>query len=287
MKQRNKLGSSYNSPAWVGGADKVSPLVLRKALESVIRRQDAESRHSGKSEGNENRRARSNRHRENNQRLLKGRGRRLVSVRTKRGNEGPSKGVLSLERGVLEKSPFLHVVIPNCIDENLAASLLEWFETKAVWQHRAINDFYQLLFLDFRDVRLPENLRILVDDLSLKDLRMRAARLLGARLGSKVNVTARKMLPGYHVKVHTDYGERHQTHQIVVHLNRGWEARNGGLLLMLAHEVPTPDLKNLRCYAPCHRRAIFFEISPDSFHAVSKIIAGERYTLCFTFSGDP
>ena len=194
--------------------------------------------------------------------------------------------VLPLTGGAVQRDPFLHVVIPDSIDANVAESLLSWFETGAAWQYCAIDEFYQLLDLDLRSVRLPERLRVFVEDSFLEDLRNRAAGLLSARLGSKIDVTAHKMLPGCRIRIHTDYGPLRQTVRLLVHLNRGWKAENGGLLMLLDQERPSPDSRNLKCYVPHHRRAIGFEISPNSFHAVSTIVAGERYALCFSFYGD-
>jgi len=141
--------------------------------------------------------------------------------------------------------------------------------------------------IDLRGARLPANLRILIERSFLEELRKAVERLLSAQLGSKIDVTAHKMVPGCRVGIHTDYGSLGQTHRLLVHLNRGWKAENGGLLMFFDEEHPSGESRNLRCYSPHHRRAIGFEISPNSFHAVSRIVAGDRYALCFSFYGDP
>lgn len=194
--------------------------------------------------------------------------------------------VLTFMGGAVQTDPFLHVVIPDSIDENLADCLLNWFETEAAWQLSVIDEFYELYDLDLRSAQLPERLKVFVEDSFLEDLRKRTGRLLSARLGSKIDVTAHKMLSGCRIKIHTDFGPQGQTHRVLVHLNRGWKAENGGLLMLLDGERPSPNSNKLKCYVPHHRRAIGFEISPNSFHAVSTIVAGERYALTFSFYAD-
>jgi Rps23 Pro-64 3,4-dihydroxylase Tpa1-like proline 4-hydroxylase len=196
-------------------------------------------------------------------------------------------GVLKLNGGVRQNEPFLHVVIPDCIDEQLAGSLLTWLEAEAAWQYSAVEEFYQLMDIDLRGAKLPEDLRILLEPSFLDELRKAVECLLSAQLGSRIDVTAHRMVPGCRIGIHTDYGSLGQTHRLLVHLNRGWKTENGGLLMFLDEEHPSPESTNLRCYLPYHRRAIGFEISPNSFHAVSRIVAGDRYALCFSFYADP
>src|SRR5258708_1212112 len=104
--------------------------------------------------------------------------------------------ILTLAGSMLQKDPFLHVVVPNCMGEDLAKSLLTWFEEEADWQFSAIDEFYHLLDIDLRKVRLPESLKILVEDSFLEDLRDKVAGLVNAQLASKIDVTAHKMIPG-------------------------------------------------------------------------------------------
>ena len=192
---------------------------------------------------------------------------------------------LSLAGSVLQRDPFLHMVIPDCMSERLAESLLTWFEEEAEWKSCAIDDFYQLSDIDLRSAEIPEDLRILVDSAFLEDLRNRVAHFVNAHFSSKIDVTAHKMMPGCRIRVHNDHGDLGQTHRLLVHLNRGWTTENGGLLMLFDEEHPSLESSNLKCYLPHHRRAIGFEISPKSFHAVSTVTTGDRYALCFSFYG--
>jgi Rps23 Pro-64 3,4-dihydroxylase Tpa1-like proline 4-hydroxylase len=194
--------------------------------------------------------------------------------------------VLRLAEGLLQRTPFLHAVVPNCIDHDLAESLLSWFEREAPWQWSAVDNFYHQFDVDLRTTPLPADLKLLVDDLFLEELRQGMGRLLEARLDARIDVTAHRMLLGCRVGIHTDYVPAAQAYRLLVHLNRGWKPEDGGLLMLFGEKDPTPDSEGTRCYSPQHGRAFAFEISPRSFHAVSRICMGERYALRFSFYAD-
>lgn len=194
-----------------------------------------------------------------------------------------AKLALRLAGGVVHRTPFLHAIVPDCIDPDLAEPLLSWFEGEAPWQWSAIDHFYDQFEVDLKSSPLPAGLRVLVDELFLKELREEMGNLLNARLDARIDVSAHKMNPGCRVRIHTDHGPRGHACRLLVHLNRGWNSADGGLLMLFGEKDPTLDSEGTRCYSPQHRRAIAFQISPTSFHAVSRICLGERYTLRFSF----
>jgi len=194
-----------------------------------------------------------------------------------------ARRLLSIVNGVVQRTPFPHVVVPDCIDQGFAECLLTWFERDAPWRACSIDDFYQLFDLDLRAVGLPSDLGILLDDAFLEHLRISVAVLLETRLSPRIDVTAHKMLPGCRIGIHNDFGATGQTHRLLIHLNRGWRAEDGGLLMLFGEERPSADSKDTKCFVPHHGRAIGFEISPRSFHAVSRVTSGERYAICFSF----
>lgn len=190
---------------------------------------------------------------------------------------------LRLCGGVLQRTPFLHAVVPDCINHDLAESLLSWFEGEAPWQWSAVDNFYDQFEVDLRTSPLPVGLRVFVDELFLQELRQEMGKLLNARLDARIDVSAHKMHSGCRVGIHTDYGPRGHACRLLVHLNRGWTSDDGGLLMLFAEKDPALNSEGTRYYSPKHRRAIAFQISPTSFHAVSRICLGERYTLRFSF----
>jgi len=66
----------------------------------------------------------------------------------------------------------------------------------------------------------------------------------------------------------------------LIQFNAGWEVSQGGLLMLFGADTPETLQTVL---LPTHGSGFAFEISAKSFHAVSSIKAGERYTLVYTF----
>lgn len=193
---------------------------------------------------------------------------------------------LRFENAQVEDTPFLHFVAPDFLEERAAELLLDWFERDAVWLQKDIDDFYESFDISLRNSKLPEALQFLISEPFLVGVREQVGRRLDAKLGPKTDVTAHKLVPGYHIGIHTDFGSVKQTHRLLVQLNRGWTARNGGLLMFVDGDIPSEDTSKQKIYLPRHRSAFCFEVSERSFHAVSRVAAGDRYTLCISFYGE-
>ena len=79
---------------------------------------------------------------------------------------------------------------------------------------------------------------------------------------------------GQTIKIHNDYLGAEESHRLLIQLNEGWEASQGGLLMLFGAAEPE-SLQGV--LLPVHGSGFAFEISPKSFHAVSSIVGGERY----------
>jgi hypothetical protein len=75
-----------------------------------------------------------------------------------------------------------------------------------------------------------------------------------------------------------------ETHRLLIQLNTGWEPKQGGLLMLFGSDSPE-SLQHV--ILPAHDSGLAFEISPSSFHAVSTIKRGVRYTIVYTFNRAP
>ncbi|RUX10175.1 2OG-Fe(II) oxygenase, partial [Mesorhizobium sp. M8A.F.Ca.ET.059.01.1.1] len=95
-----------------------------------------------------------------------------------------------------------------------------------------------------------------------------------------VEVTAHRMVVGQTIRIHNDFRPGGETHRILVQLNRGWADDQGGLL-MLFGSGDADDVR--RVIRPVHGSGLGFSISESSFHAVSTITSGERFTLVYSF----
>ncbi len=179
----------------------------------------------------------------------------------------------------VRRVPFAHVATMDAVGAALAEATLAWMESDAPWTLR-IADFYEQWELHLERATLPEPLSKLLDPYFVDTLKVR---LLGPIIAADlelVEVTAHKLLAGQTIRIHNDYIEDAESHRILIQLNRGWRDEQGGLL-MLFGSSSSGDVQ--RVIRPIHRSAFGFSISERSFHAVSTIAEGERFTLVYSF----
>jgi Rps23 Pro-64 3,4-dihydroxylase Tpa1-like proline 4-hydroxylase len=176
------------------------------------------------------------------------------------------------------EAPFPHAVAVRLLSPDLADGALNWFEGDAPWRLR-VESFYEQYELNLHQVDLPENLTCLIDAETIVHVRQMLAPLTADAL-TLVEANAHKLMPGQTIKIHNDYIGREETHRVLVQLNRHWSDDNGGMLMLFASSDPADVARLVR---PLHGSATAFEISPASFHAVSTIRSGERYTLVYSF----
>lgn len=176
-------------------------------------------------------------------------------------------------------TPFAHATHAAPLPADLCEAALTWMETEAPWRLR-VASFYEQWELHLDAGALPTDLQPLLAVETVDAIkRLLLAPIAGAPL-RLTEVTAHKLLLGQTIRVHNDHRPRGETHRLLVQLNRGWDDEQGGLLLLFGSAAADDVRRILR---PTHRSAMAFEISPQSFHAVSTIQRGERYTLVYSF----
>jgi hypothetical protein len=164
----------------------------------------------------------------------------------------------------------------------LCAATLAWMEDVAPWQLR-LASFYEQWELHLEPGILPAELRPLLASHTVDHLRnIMLAPLTRTRV-ELTEVTAHKLVPGQTIRVHNDYLIGGETHRLLIQLNRGWADDQGGLLMLFGSASPKDVRRILR---PVDRTAMAFAISPQSFHAVSTIQFGHRYTLVYSFRSE-
>jgi hypothetical protein len=182
----------------------------------------------------------------------------------------------------LRAEPFLHVTHPAPLPATLCAAALAWMETIAPWKLR-IASFYEQWELHLEPGVLPVELTPILAAETIDHLRsVMLAPLTKTRL-TLTEVTAHKLVPGQTIRVHNDYLDDGESHRLLIQLNRGWNDAQGGLLMLFGSASPEDVRRILR---PVHRSAMAFPISPQSFHAVSTIQHGHRYTLVYSFTAE-
>lgn len=176
--------------------------------------------------------------------------------------------------------PFPHANIPALLSAGEANDILVWFTSDAPWRLR-VESFYEQYEFSLLDAALPARVADLTSAGFVDAMRAFLVRSVGApQVLDLVDISAHKLVPGQTIKVHNDFIGREETHRVLIQLNDGWSVDNGGLLMLFETERPESVAA---AFLPGHRSAFAFEISPRSYHAVSTIRAGERYTLVYTF----
>lgn len=178
--------------------------------------------------------------------------------------------------------PYPHLVTNNLFSAEDASAMLEWLESEAKWwqQHR---DFYTHDTCD----NLHDCPLLLKDGPLSKSVRREFARVLSERFeldldDTETTLGAHRMHPGHGVGIHNDdpvLGT--ESLRLLVTLRRGAFADSDGGHLCLFAEPHMEGVAGI--VRPMHNSAIAFPLSQASYHAVSDVTDGVRYSLIFGF----
>ncbi|MGA9995655.1 MAG: cyclophane-containing peptide 2OG-Fe(II) oxygenase YhhC [Pyrinomonadaceae bacterium] len=182
----------------------------------------------------------------------------------------------------ISSEPFQYFVSTKALSDSLSLMVLDWFEKDAPWK-LVETDFYEQYEFSFWDVQIPPHLTLLREQPFLDWLKTRVQSLFETELSTKIDVAAHRLIPGQRIRLHNDFIPGHETHRLLIQLNRGWRDENGGLLLFFNSSNPA-DIH--RIFRPAHNSAVGFAVSLNSNHAVSTIHSGERFTLVYSFYGN-
>ena len=187
--------------------------------------------------------------------------------------------VVDLSSARLEADPFPFSVVPEALCNGVEQATLLWFECGAPW-HLTEESFYSQHEFDMRDIELPNDIAQLAADSTLAAIRDLISELFQRRLRTTVDMTAHRLTAGQRIRIHDDHLEGGETHRLILQLNRGWAAGDGGHLLLFGGREPE-DVRVV--LPPVSKQALIFEISHRSHHAVSKVVRGERYSIVYSF----
>ena len=177
--------------------------------------------------------------------------------------------------------PFDHFVADGR-EPNAYREWLEWLEEDAPWE-LTITEFYEQYEFSLLHVSLATTVRSLICEETLTTLRKQMARQFCRSLSERVDVTAHKLLPRQTIRIHNDFLPGGESHRLLLQLNRGWEPDFGGYLMLFSGPDPETITKLVE---PKHGSVQAFAINPHSYHAVSTVHEGERYTIVYSFYPD-
>ena len=178
----------------------------------------------------------------------------------------------------LRVEPFSHTTATGLFSPEICALTLDWLEGEASWKLQ-IASFYEQWELHLESGILPTPLKALVTASTVNRLVAVMLHPLTPTRVALTEITAHKLLPGQTIRAHNDFLHGEETHRLLIQLNRGWHDEQGGCYVVL-------QFVTRRCpprRSPVERFSAGVPITPQSFHAVSTIRAGERYTLVYSF----
>ena len=187
---------------------------------------------------------------------------------------------LTFDNAIKKVVPFPHLRIVDILGPDDADHVLHWLREKAPWK-LTVADFYEQYECSLLDSTLPPGAESLVETDFVEKICVELGCFfeIEQRL-ELLEVTAHKLTAGQTIRIHNDFLGGEETHRLLIQLNTGWEASQGGLLMLFQSDAPE-SLQSV--LLPTHGSGFAFEIGARSFHAVSSIKTGERYTLVYTF----
>ena len=171
-------------------------------------------------------------------------------------------------------NPYRYSILTNYESQELEA-LLMWMKQHDGWR-RSLTSFY-----DQYEMRFSANDTLgIVPFINLNNI----AKIIEhfkvvyvTDFHPFVTITAHILEEGQGIGIHSDASEDlGETHRLLIQLNHNWDLNNGGQLIFFTeknkqavHHVIVPEFGSL----------ITFECNESSYHAVSDIKSGKRYTL--------
>ena len=174
--------------------------------------------------------------------------------------------------------PFEHLVAPTVMPSS-CIECLTWLEDEAPWT-LSTTDFYEQYEFSLQHVAMPSFLQQLISPNALASLRHQLFKLFRRSLSECVDVTAHKLVYGQTIRIHNDFIPGGESHRLLLQLNRGWEPEHGGYLMLFSGPEPESLSKVIE---PFNGSIQAFSISAHSYHAVSTVHSGERYTIVYSF----
>jgi hypothetical protein len=160
-----------------------------------------------------------------------------------------------------------------------ASECVGWLEQHAVWHRHRGGFFDQFETQDLFRTGSPF-VKLLG---KFPELRATIACLCGVDVEEAAEISAHRLVSGQFIGIHTDEPRGdYETHRLVVILpSPGVKGHEGSLVLL--DQKNWREAKHLAGYRAIGGQALLFPLHEQSYHAVSKVLFGTRYSLVFSF----
>lgn len=186
--------------------------------------------------------------------------------------------ILVFNSRIQHELPYPHFVASPFYTKQFYDLLLTWLEENSNWRLRTTS-FYEQYEYGFSEKKLCEGIEALWDAEVLACIRDRVAQEFNHPISNRISISAHKLISGQHIGIHTDTTDS-ETHRLVVQLNRGRDENSGGNFVVLSGSSPS-NVERVFNQKP--NSAIGFALGESSYHAVTRVKAGTRFTIIYTF----
>lgn len=176
--------------------------------------------------------------------------------------------------------PFPYFQAAPVIQKYNCDELFTWLSAEAPWRYHQ-ECFYQQMECDLLTTELTGLASRLFDPEALAELVAIMEASFGEVLDQRLSVVAHKLLPGYQINIHNDAPDPGmETHRLVLQLNpHGVRPVGGDLVLFRSRSEQDVHAT----FAPDYNTAVAFALSDRSYHAVTPVETGVRYTVVYSF----
>lgn len=178
--------------------------------------------------------------------------------------------------------PYRHIFISEVFDAAFAETITS--ELEGLEWTLSTTEFYAQYEISLIDTEQPFDNPGL-DSLREVSLSRAFAKFISTVTGQGrldvVDVACHKSTTGQQIGIHNDFDPEGDVCRFTIHLNSCWTLNDGGLFITYASE----DCGAMTAsYLPAMNSALLFEISPNSFHAVTEVTGVRpRYSIVISF----
>ena len=172
--------------------------------------------------------------------------------------------------------PYRHAWIPRLFPPTSNNRILEWLEQDIPWKFASKN-FYRQFEISLTTVPPPADLGFLVAADTLSAMANWLRTEFDTPEIESTDIVAHLLASGHGMGVHNDFRKDGETVRLLLQFSRN--VVGGETALFRNH---SPD-SVCRVIQPVHGTGLAFAISEVSYHAVSKVWEGQRFTLVYSF----
>ena len=176
-----------------------------------------------------------------------------------------------------DSEPYPHLRLHSVLQPDDATRVLRWLQLSNAWC-REVRDFSRHSSFALTPAVVTTEAEPAVSASLLRELRDVLQSRLGIILVPHALIEAHRSIEQDHIGPHTDEGVNEV--RVALNLNSGWTMGHGGLLSL--QDRPVRPRKRVD-YCPFHNSATAFRTTTTSYHRVSTVKRGHRYTLLYRF----